>query len=165
MDREETASDHEPVLEPLPSIVDPESFTPRLITLLANALVWRESNELRRRFGLGTNEWRVLSALATRPGWSATDVSTFLGMNKAIISKSVGTLQERGLIVRSARDHGARHLYLTPSGAEMHDAMRPISVQGEDIIQESLSHEEIATLRALLRRMIAQIPHLREPES
>ena len=57
------------VTEPLSNAIDPDHFTPRLLALLSNALVWRESHELRRRFGLGTNDWRVISSLALRPGW------------------------------------------------------------------------------------------------
>ena len=56
------------VTEPLSDVLEPDGFTPRLLALLSNALVWRESHELRRRFGLGTNDWRVISAVATRPG-------------------------------------------------------------------------------------------------
>ena len=70
--------------EPLQNTVDPDNFTPRLLALLSNALVWRESNELRRRFGLGTNDWRVISVLALNPGFSATEVSEFIGVNKEI---------------------------------------------------------------------------------
>ncbi len=148
------------VTEPLGEFIDPDGFTPRLLTLLTNALVWRESHELRARFGLGTNEWRVLSALAMRPGWSATDVSVFLGMNKAIISKSVSTLTERSLIVRRPGPRGQWLLYLTPEGATMHDAMRPISLRGEEIIHADLSDEEIDRLQDLLRRMLRRLPDL-----
>ncbi|MBN9201034.1 MAG: MarR family transcriptional regulator, partial [Microbacterium chocolatum] len=89
------------VLEPLQRIVDPDNFTPRLVSILSNALVSRESSELRRRFGIGTNEWRVLSALATKPGSSATEVSEFLILNPALISRSVSTLVKRDLVVLS----------------------------------------------------------------
>lgn len=81
----------EAVTTPLLDALDPENFTPRLLSLLSNAIVWRESRELRRLFRLGTNDWRVISAVATHPGSSATEVSDILVLNKAIISKSVNT--------------------------------------------------------------------------
>ncbi len=148
------------ILEPLGDFVDPTNFTPRLLALLSNALVWRESHELRKAFGLGTSEWRVISALATRPGWSATDVSAFLGMNKALISKSVNTLVERDLVVRLDGPRGLRRLYLTPDGADMHHAMRPISMRGEEIIHAGLSPAEIDQLNMLLRRLLERLPEL-----
>jgi hypothetical protein len=57
----------EVVTTPLPDVIDSENFTPRLLALLSNALVWRESRLLRQEFNLGTNDWRVISALSIRP--------------------------------------------------------------------------------------------------
>lgn len=145
------------VSDPLPDLVDPETFTPRLLALVSNALVWRESRELRRRFGLGTNEWRVLSALATRPGASSTEVSDFLGVNKAIVSKSVSTLVAHRLTVLSDGPRGSRPLYLTDAGADMHRRMRPVSMSGQDLILEGMSDDEIARFNDILHRMLTAL--------
>lgn len=150
------------VIEPLSEIIDPETFTPRLLALLSNALVWRESREMRRRFGLGTNDWRVISALAFRPGASATEVSEFIGMNKAVVSKSVTALSARMLVVLLDGPRGSRPLYLTRAGTAMHDAMLPISMSGQERILRDLSQDDVERLNDLLRRMLEQ---LREPDS
>jgi DNA-binding MarR family transcriptional regulator len=150
----------EPVTEPLPQTIDPESFTPRLLALLSNALVWRESHQLRHRFALGTNEWRVISALALRPGSSATEVCDFLGMNKAIVSRSANILGERGLIALDDGPRGSRPMFLTRAGATMHDAMLPISLEGQDIILADLTREEIVLLNNLLQRMLKRTQDL-----
>lgn len=146
--------------EPLPVLIDSDAFTPRLLALLSNALVWRESLLLRQEFNLGTNDWRVISALAVRPGSSATDVSEYLAMNKAVVSKAVNTLIERKLIVSSDGPRGSRHLYLTLDGAKMHDQMMPISLSGEDIILSRLTSREQALLRKLLTKLMLEIPDL-----
>jgi len=153
------------VLEPLPETIDPDGFTPRLLALLSNALVWRESHELRRRFQLGTNDWRVISALAIRPGSAATDVNEFLGLNKAAVSKSVNTLVERGLVILSDGPRGSRPMYLTTAGAEMHDAMMPISMRGQEIILAHLEPAEVESLNQLLRKMLDHARELQELES
>lgn len=145
------------VTEPLADVLEPDGFTPRLLALLSNALVWRESHELRRRFGLGTNDWRVISAVATRPGTSATEVSDFLGVNKAVVSKSVNTLLERGMLLLSDGPRGSRPMYLSEAGAEMHHLMRPISVRGQEIILDGLTEAETERFNALLRDMLARI--------
>jgi len=141
----------------LPHAIDPENFTPRLLTLLSNALVWRESAELRARFGLGTNEFRVVSALAIRPGVSATEISDFLGLNKAVVSKSVNVLLDRELLVMSDGPRGSRPLYLTADGANMHDAMLPISMRGQEIILEGLDREKVDDLNRILRDMLTKL--------
>jgi DNA-binding MarR family transcriptional regulator len=148
------------IAAPLPDVIDSNEFTPRLLSLLSNSLVWRESSILRARFGLGTNDWRVIAALAVRPGAMASEISEFLAMNKAIISKSVGVLTDRGLIVQVEDTGRSRQLFLTPEGAEMHDAMLPISLRGQEIILGDLSDEEVTQLNQLLRRLLARTPEL-----
>lgn len=152
------------VTESLSHALDPESFTPRLLALLSNALVWRESHELRRRFGLGTNEWRVISALAIRPGASATEVSEFLGVNKAIVSKSVNVLVQRELLLLSDGPRGSRPMYLTASGAEMHDAMLPVSMRGQELILSHVSGHDVERFNALLHRMLEELRDLQVVE-
>jgi DNA-binding MarR family transcriptional regulator len=153
------------VAEPLPTGIDTNDFTPRLISLLSNSLVWRESRILRARFGLGTNDWRVLSALAVRPGVTASEISDFVAMNKAIISKSVGVLTQRRLIVAVEDTGRSRQLFLTTEGAEMHDAMLPISLRGQEIVLGDLDDEEVTQLNELLRRLLARAPELQAEES
>jgi len=148
------------VTQPLDDVVDSDAFTPRLLALLSNALVWRESMLLRREFSLGTNDWRVLSALGVRPGSSATDVSDFLVMNKAVVSKAVNVLISRRLIASTEGPRGSRHLFLTAAGVDMHNRMLPISLAGEDILLSQLSATEVAQLRTLLGKLMTQIPHL-----
>ena len=149
-----------PVHEALSDVIDSEAFVPRLLALLSNALVWRESMLLRGEFGLGTNDWRVLSALAVRPGITATDVSEFLVMNKAVVSKAVNVLMTRNLITSTDGPRGSRNLFLTPPGVEMHNQMLPISLAGEDILLSQLSPAEATQLRVILGKLMAQIPRL-----
>lgn len=151
------AASDEVVIDPLTETIDPDSFTPRLLALLSNALVWRESHELRRQFGLGTNDWRVISVLAMRPGASATEISDFIGMNKAVVSKSVSNLAARALIVLVDGPRGSRPMYLTRAGAQMHGDMLPISMSGQHLIHDGLDRAQIETLNEVLRQMIDRV--------
>lgn len=157
---EQIAADEDYITSPLSTVIDIDGFTPRLLALLSNALVWRESHLLRQEFNLGTNDWRVISTLAIRPGITATDVSEFVGMNKAVVSKAVSTLVERNLIVAKDGPRGSRPLYLTHAGAEIHDAMLPISLSGEEILLEGLSKKEIAQITQLLQQLLKNADRL-----
>ncbi|WP_344094028.1 MarR family winged helix-turn-helix transcriptional regulator [Microbacterium deminutum] len=148
------------ITEPLADVIDSDEFTPRLLHLISNALVWRESRLLRRSFNLGTNDWRVLSALSIRPGATSMQISEFVAMNKAVVSKSVNTLIARGLIVPADGARGSRHLYLTRAGADMHDQMKPISLQGQEIVLSGLTSDEVTQLNELLRRLLQRTPRL-----
>lgn len=158
-------SDFDLVTEPIPNSIDPDHFTPRLLALLSNALVWRESHELRRRFGLGTNDWRVISSLGLRPGMSATEIADFAAMNKAVVSKSVSVLTERRLIVLLEGPRGSRPMYLTRAGAEMHDLMLPISLRGQEIMLSHLAPQDITQLNDLLLAMLQETRALMTLES
>jgi DNA-binding MarR family transcriptional regulator len=150
---------------PMPTVIDSDNFTPRLISLLSNSLVWRESSLLRARFGLGTNDWRVIAAVAIRPGVTASEISEFVAMNKAIVSKSVGVLTDRRLIVQAEESGRSRQLFLTPAGAQMHDAMLPISLRGQEIILGDLTEDEVIRLNELLRRLLRRVPELQAEEA
>jgi DNA-binding MarR family transcriptional regulator len=163
--RDRPALPADAVDRPLADIIDPDNFTPRLLALLSNALVWRESHELRRRFGLGTNDWRIISALAIRPGSSATEVSEFLGLNKAVISKAVVKLVDQDLVLLVDGPRGSRPMYLTGAGARMHDAMLPISMRGQEIILADLSPDDVERLNSLLRRMLEKTRELQMLEN
>jgi len=141
---------------PLADGIDGETFTPRLLALLSNSLVWRESRAMRARFGLGTNDWRVIATLAMKPGSTAADVSEYVEVNKAIVSKSVATLTQRHLVVVETGPGRSRQLYLTEEGAAMHDAMLPISLRGQEIILQGLEPEQVGRLNELLRDLLAR---------
>jgi DNA-binding MarR family transcriptional regulator len=149
---------------PLAHVIDSENFTPRLLSLLSNSLVWRESSILRARFGLGTNDWRVISVVAMRPGVTASEISEFIAMNKAIVSKSVGVLTDRRLLVQAEDTGRSRQLFLTPDGAEMHDAMLPISMRGQEIILGDLTEDEVTRLNELLRRLLSRVRRLQSED-
>jgi DNA-binding MarR family transcriptional regulator len=153
-DPQAAAEDLDLVTAPLPTALDGDSFTPRLITLLSNALVANESRALRSRFELGTNEWRIVSALGLRPGSSASEVSEYLAVNKAAISRGTAILVRRRLIRLVDGPRGSRPMYLTQAGAEMHDQMLPISMRGQRMIEEELGPENLAVTNALLHRLI-----------
>ena len=148
------------ITAPLDDVIDSENFTPRLLALLSNALVWRESRLLRRAFNLGTNDWRVISALSIRPGATSSDISDFVAMNKAVVSKSVNTLIARELIIPADGARGSRHLYLTRAGADMHDRMKPISMRGQEIVLADLTPDEVRQLNHLLTRLLQKTPEL-----
>lgn len=153
------------VTEPLAHTLDFGSFTARLLALITYDLVWLESQELRRRFGLGTNEWRTLASLAVQPGMTSGGVAQSLELNKAIISKSSRLLVDRGLIVLGDGPRGSRPMFLTEAGVEMHDKMLPISEKGQDIILEGISQDDARRLNTLLHGMLDRIRAARRGES
>lgn len=150
--------------ERLPETIERDVYTPALIGLISNVLVWGGSRVFRHVHGIGTNEWRIVSALGNWPGATATELCEILGINKSIASKSINELLHRGLIAQLDGPKGSRHLYLTPSGVEVHDDFMPIATRRHEILHEGLSSEESAAVDALLVRMLASAESMRRYE-
>src|SRR5919109_5341250 len=126
--------------------IDRETYTPAFLALIANALSWRGSALYMRHFGVGINEWKIISALGNHPGAMAAEVSTVLGLNKAVVSRCVRTLSDKGLVAVEVTD-GRRGLYLTRAGVELHDRIMPVALEREAVLLSGFSDEEIVQLR------------------
>lgn len=131
-----------------------DDYTPALIGLVSNMLVWGGSRIFRELHDVGTNEWRILSAVANHPGATARDLIEVLGMNKSIASRSVNGLLDAGLLASLAGSRGSRHLFLTPRGLEVHDDLYRVAMRREMVLHSSLSADEVATLNELLLRLL-----------
>ncbi|GER23185.1 MarR family transcriptional regulator [Zafaria cholistanensis] len=142
------------VTDRLPDRIDRDSYTPALVGLVSNMLVWGGSRVFNHLFGVGTNEWRIISALGNHPGSSASELCEVLGINKSIASISINTLMERRLITGKDGKRGSRLLFLTQAGAEMHAQMMPVAMERQRILHRRLEPEEIRVLNNALRKML-----------
>lgn len=152
------------VTERLAHTIDRDSFSPALLGLLNNVLVWGGSRVFTALYGVGTNEWRVISALGNHPGATARDLCEILGINKSIASKSVGVLVAAGYVGQADGRRGSRHLFLTETGAAMHDELMPVAVRRTDILEGRLSASEVTELHRLLAKMLESAGDLQKYE-
>ena len=152
------------VTDKLPHTIDRDSFSPALLGLLNNVLVWGGSRVFNALHDVGANEWRILSALGNYPGATARDLCEILGINKSIASKSVGVLVAAGYVGQADGRRSSRHLFLTDSGAALHDAIMPIALRRTEILQHRLSRAEVTELNRLLAKMLESSADLQEYE-
>ena len=141
----------------LPQTIDRESFTPAYLALIGNAWSSGSSVFFMQRYGIGVNDWRVLSALANHPGATAVEVSAVVGLHKSVVSRTVATLSGRGLVGIDLTD-GNRRLYLTRAGVDLHDELLPHALRREELLLSGFDAAEVAQLRRFLRRMFLNIP-------
>jgi DNA-binding MarR family transcriptional regulator len=78
--------------------IDGDVYVPSLLNHLSNGLSAGASRTYLKHFDVGINDWRVMSALVNHPRTTAKRVSEVLGVNKAIISRSVGVLESKRLL-------------------------------------------------------------------
>lgn len=148
----------------LPRTIERDTYVPALLGLLNNVLVWGGARVFHALHGVGTNEWRIISALGNYPGSTASALCEVLGLNKSIASKSVNLLIEQGLVDHVGGKRGARYLFLTDAGVATHDAILPVALERQRILQGGLSPEQITTLNTLLLRMLDAAEELQRYE-
>ncbi|MGY1823080.1 MarR family winged helix-turn-helix transcriptional regulator [Geodermatophilus sp. SYSU D00079] len=144
---------------PVPQRIDRERYAPYHLAVIANVLSSSTSQVYLREFGIGVNDWRVLSHLALEPGCTAQTVSNELKVDKSVVSRSVRTLVDRGLVGVEATP-GFRRLYLTEAGVQLHKRVVPVALQRERLLLTGLDDAEVAQLLSLLRRVHANLPAL-----
>ncbi|WP_172978226.1 MarR family winged helix-turn-helix transcriptional regulator [Microbacterium sp. SYP-A9085] len=148
----------------LPNAIDRDEHTPAIVNLLANTLTWGQSKVFRQLFGLGTNEWRVLSALTKYPGATASQLCAVSAMNKSVVSKAVGVLLDRGLIGQLEGTRRSQYLYLTHDGVLMHDEMATVALEMQAIVHSTLTPEEIVQVNKLMLKMLSSTSRLHSYE-
>lgn len=137
--------------------IDGDIYVPSLLNHLSNELSTGASRTYLKHFNIGINDWRVMSALVNHPRATAKRVSEVLGMNKAIISRSVGVLESKKLLKVNVEIR-QRPLELTTKGYELHDRIIEVALERERRLMHGFSAKEIAQLLDYLRRMYSNLP-------
>lgn len=140
-------------------VLDLERYVPGLLTIIANKLSHGSSSVYRELFRVGATEWRILSMLAVEPDIRAQRICEVTGLDKALVSRVVQVLAERGLVsVKSDAKHRRRHVIrLTPDGQRMHDRVILVALEREKVLLSDLSPREIDTLVNLLQRLLKKV--------
>ncbi|MGB3455500.1 MAG: MarR family winged helix-turn-helix transcriptional regulator [Litorimonas sp.] len=110
--------------------------------------------------GLNLSQWRVLAAVGDRNGRTASQVVDITPMDKGIVSRSVASLVQQGLLRRAASDSDGRvsHLYMTDSGREVFDRIVAMLAETGASGQALLSEAEATDFTARLDRLIQNYP-------
>ncbi|WP_296050680.1 MarR family winged helix-turn-helix transcriptional regulator [uncultured Alteromonas sp.] len=153
-------SDRNPTL---PTQLDLERYVPGLITFLANKLSAGASNLYRKEFGVGIVEWRIIALLAVENNITANYICSVIGLDKALVSRTVKNLKNQQLVTLAKSKADSRHLLiaLTARGTELHSHMIKVALSRETRLLEVLSQEEKETLINLLQRLNNQVAELK----
>lgn len=145
-------------------VLDLTGYVPYFLTAISNTWSRSSSRLYIERFGVGVTEWRIISQLAIEPKIGAQRICEVIGLDKGAVSRAVAALSAAGHVRESADERDARRqvLELTASGYALHDRLIAMAVARERIVLADLRRDEIDQLLALLRRIHARLPQLRE---
>lgn len=154
----------------LSTLADPQQPADLLLYRIAKlaATSARLVNRLcEREHGITRREWGVLMWLAQEPGMQPSTLAERLELDRARISRAIGSLAGKGLVERLPAQANRREarLQLSPAGVHMHAALWPriraINVQ----LLEGMSGAQVAALDQQLHTLLEHAQHLDRPGS
>jgi DNA-binding MarR family transcriptional regulator len=137
-------------------VIDRHLYAPHYLMIIANALSAGASRLYLQRFDLGINEGRIIAVLGHEPGKTALAIGQAMVINKSIISRSLRTLLERGLVCPAGVGRGCRYS-LTGSGKIIHDAIVRMASDREQLLLAGIDPAERQVLIRLLAQMLANV--------
>jgi DNA-binding MarR family transcriptional regulator len=105
-------------------------------------------------FGVGHLEARILFSLGKDPGVSRASIASRLGLDPALVSRTVKRLQDRELV---SADHN-RRLTLTESGADLWSEIALVVDARFQRLTANFSASEIEQLTDLLGKLQCNLP-------
>lgn len=107
-------------------------------------------------FELTSVQFAALDAIAEQPGIDQAGLAATIGFDRATIGGVIDRLEHKGLVQRvvSAQDRRARRLHLSPAGAELLAACRPVVEALQADILAPLSPAERAAFLALAHKAL-----------
>lgn len=136
------------------------------IAVLTNWYKSRPYRHFEREYLLNESEGAALFCLGQAAGLTASDICEITGRTKNSISRGVKVLLSRGLALRKedVRDRRRKILDLTPDGYRIFKDTERVFVESERKMLAALSSGELATLDALLSKLIHQTVHWARPQ-
>jgi DNA-binding MarR family transcriptional regulator len=106
-----------------------------------------------RRHGIRPTQTPILAALVARPGWSMTELSAWLGMERTTLLRNLRPLQRDGLVKASRGGHGSQvELALTEKGRKALSQARPAWRTAQDKVVRTLGRERWSAIIKDLER-------------
>ncbi len=135
-----------------------DDYLPYLINRTGVRLVARFGQRLREE-GLTIQDWRVLAALNEQDGPRLSDLAERTSIEISTLSRVIGGMERRHLLSRARTPSDARAvaIQLTPRGRDMVARLIPAAQTLERNALAGLDAETEAQLKALLRRVYANL--------
>lgn len=143
-------------------VLDLFNYAPYLVRSIANRLNQSGSNLLAQEFGIGLNEWSCIALLAIEQDVSASRICEVGGFDKAVVSRSINALEEKGYVRTSpSATHGRRRLIrLTQAGQRLYRDLMGVAKKREAYLLDGLSSSDRAEFLRLLKLVHANLSNL-----
>ncbi len=145
-----------------PALYDLERSVGYLLNRAANIVAARFGDELKQH-GINLQGWRILAALSHQDRQSLTDLANHTAAEFSYLSRSVASLEARGLVERlpSPLDKRTVLMSLTPAGRALVGALAPRGAAMEKLALAGVSRADakvtLQTLRAIYHNLVDSV--------
>lgn len=139
--------------------MDLSTHLPSRLIFLANGLALHAYRLYSSRLGLRSGDWRIISALGYLGPISYNGLVANIRMDRAGISRTVGSLVRRGYVLRhtSRADRRLSTLSLTEKGVQVHDRIAPTARARDKRLTALLTTDEFARFDRVLRTLQSEV--------
>lgn len=104
---------------------------------------------------LSLNMYRTLAALWEKGDQKLTELSEFTSVEPSTLSRMVGTLKQRGLVMRQRCEDNARtvQITLTPDGRALVERYIPYALSYEETALTGFAPQDIQKIKMILRKI------------
>jgi DNA-binding MarR family transcriptional regulator len=137
---------------------DLDGFLPYRLAVLAETVSRAFSSVYRQQFGLSVAEWRILANLTAKGPLTAGEVAARSNLDKPKVTRALGRLTSRGLIVRSVgeRDRRKAHIRVSATGARLFRQIAPLALEWEHQLLGALTKDQHVVLARSLDALNAR---------
>lgn len=132
------------------------------VLLLINLITKPFFTRYATRFDLSLNEWRLMVALAERPGISASEAAAMVGMHEMNVSRAVRRLARMGRIRRGTdpTDRRRSSLELTPAGYAIYDKVAPGASRRDAQLRAAMAPQDARDFIRILDKLNATLARM-----
>lgn len=137
-----------------------DSFWPYHAVVLADLVTRHTHSLVKAEANLNISQWRVLAAVADKPGRTAAEVTNITPMDKTIVSRAVSSLIEAGLIKKTRTKTDKRRLSLetTSIGQEAYEKIA--SRLNDTLITTLIDGNEDAEFIKAIQKFSRKMKHI-----
>ncbi|HMO75801.1 MAG TPA: MarR family transcriptional regulator [Sphingopyxis sp.] len=108
---------------------------------------------------VSAGQWRFLRQLWREDGITQRELSERVGMREPTTVVALKGLEKAGFITRKKTDDDRRKtfIHLTPHARKLELVLAPMNAEIHEIATRGMTDEEVETLQALMRRVIANL--------
>ena len=101
-------------------------------------------------------EYLVMRVLYKSNGLQQCEIADTLGKDKAVICRTVKTLESKGLVTTEAVSHKCLKVFVSARGEELKSAIMAVARKRHDALADVLSPHELASLSSILNKLLNQ---------